>query len=94
MRVRITGSRVGLRKIDLTKEFRSINRSLSLTQGKRLTDDVLDGKIVTIEVDDNDVPDVCRRLVDIGAIVETGPQPHASEQVRASGSGMSGGTSE
>ena len=69
-KLKITGWRYGLQKITMTKTLQA-KLSLGLREAKQCTDNVLDGKIVSFEIDDlAAAKELADALENIGVIVE------------------------
>lgn len=69
-KLKIIGWRYGLQKITLTKTLQA-KLSLGLREAKQCTDDVLDGKTVSFELDDlTAAKELADALDKIGAVVE------------------------
>lgn len=69
-KLKIVGARYGLQKIEMTKIIRA-NQSLGLAEAKRCTDDVLEGKVVSLEFDNLEAAQELADALDkIGAVVE------------------------
>lgn len=69
-KLNIIGFKYGLQKITMTKIIRE-KRSLGLSEAKRCTDDVIEGKIVSFEFEDlASARELANALENIGAVVE------------------------
>ncbi len=68
--VEITGWSIGLQKVSHTEAIREY-AGLSLTEAKKVTDTVLNGDAVILEIQSlADAEALVKRLVEIGAIAE------------------------
>jgi len=76
-RVKISGWRIGLNKVGMTNSVR-LNTGLSLSEAKAVTDAVLSGETVSVQVPTANAVSFVEQLTTLGAIAHMDESPLGS----------------